>query len=126
MNKQRTQTMQPHMGTMTDIFMRAFYDNNVHECEGYLDLNPGLVDTRVGPFSTPILSFAAVCGRVELCRLLLDRGADVHAGDMNKNTALHYLTKSRRVTSERLAICELLISHGADVRARNVFWLEAI
>jgi len=87
---------------------------------------------------TPLMK-AAYAGKVEMVKLLLDRGADVEARDGNGTTALMLAasanwmniaydpkeTSSARAIKEKatrsyLAILELLTEKGADVNARNM------
>lgn len=107
----------------TTEFMDACYRNNLRECERILNQNPRLVDSRDIWRDKTRLQMAAFHGYIEVCRLLLDRGANVHARESwNRSTALHLVCADANLCNnptERLAVCELLISHGADVLCRN-------
>ncbi|MGH9628843.1 MAG: ankyrin repeat domain-containing protein, partial [Bryobacteraceae bacterium] len=63
---------------------------------------------------TPVL-IAAATGNPQLVKLLLDRGADVHAKDMRGMTPLMMAASSEHQDSETI---RLLIAKGADVGAK--------
>lgn len=60
------------------------------------------------------LAIAAKRGQVDLVRLLLQRGANVHALSGNGFSALHYAAESDHVD-----VAQLLIDNGADVNSRK-------
>jgi len=62
---------------------------------------------------TPLL-MAAIVGRVDVVKLLLDYNADVHA---HGRTILHKV--ARIGVRDRLAVVKLLLDHGADVHATD-------
>lgn len=68
---------------------------------------------RHGSCERPALHWAAGTGNRALIRLLLDRGADIHARDRHGHTALHCAA-----AMNRKAAIELLLWRGAD---RHVF-----
>ncbi|KAJ7922682.1 ankyrin repeat-containing domain protein [Mycena leptocephala] len=55
---------------------------------------------------------AASKGHIDICRLLLERGADVNEKETDGYTALH-------VASDQYAIWRLLLEHGADVNLKT-------
>jgi len=61
------------------------------------------------------LTLAALQGRVDLARRLLDAGASVNATNRDGNTPLH-----AAVFLGRTGVVELLLSRGADIHARSV------
>ena len=60
------------------------------------------------------LMIAACYGRLDICRLLIDKGAQVEAKDRHGLTPLHYAA-----AYDRIDIARLLCDHGADVEARG-------
>jgi len=65
-------------------------------------------------YVNPLIKIAARVGSENLCRLLLEKGANVDAKDKDGNTAL---TAAARCGYN--IICELLIGHGANVEGHN-------
>jgi hypothetical protein len=60
------------------------------------------------------LMTAALHGHLDICRLLIDKGAQVNAKDRNGCTPLHWAAERGHIE-----IVRLLCDHGADVDARN-------
>lgn len=59
----------------------------------FLRKNPQKVDARAGGpcgGNKTCLQIAAHQGQIELCQLLLEKGASVHAADEDGDTPLHY------------------------------------
>ena len=61
------------------------------------------------------LMIAAVNGHLAICRLLIDKGAQVEAKSWDGRTPLHYAAINGRVE-----IARLLCDRGADVEARSL------
>jgi ankyrin repeat protein len=61
------------------------------------------------------LHYASEKGKKDVCKLLLDCGADVNAKDNSGRTSLH-----RAAASGHKDVCELLIKHGANVNAKTI------
>ena len=61
------------------------------------------------------LSEAACLGHVEVCRLLIDAGADVGYRDGGEETALH-----KASSAGRPELIEMLIAAGAEVNAKEM------
>lgn len=66
------------------------------------------MDLRDDGQCTP-LHFAADRGQLEVATLLIQRGAQVNAQDIDGQTPLHYAA-----LCEHEAMCRLLVAHGAD------------
>jgi ankyrin repeat protein len=63
------------------------------------------------------LIIAAAFGFLDICRLLIDKGARVKAKDRNGYTPLYYAAEKGRIE-----IVRLLCDRGADVEARTSGW----
>jgi uncharacterized protein len=87
-------------------------DDRVREL---LDAGPSLVNEWAQDGHTP-LGLASFLGRASTARLLLDRGADVHAAARNemKVQALHAAVAARNAETTAL-----LLERGADPNARQ-------
>jgi ankyrin repeat protein len=57
---------------------------------------------------------AAYFGHFDICRLLVNKGAQMEAKDVSGDTPLHWAAGSGH-----LEIVRLLCDHGADIEARN-------
>jgi RNA polymerase sigma factor (sigma-70 family) len=97
--------------------MQAAQSGNLTRAKELLRADPELVRSRTaGRWGerTP-LHAAAEHGHVELCKLLLDHGADVMARDDGDNaTPLHWAGHVGNIP-----IAELLLKHGADINDRQ-------
>ncbi|KAG6549424.1 hypothetical protein Mapa_009144 [Marchantia paleacea] len=60
------------------------------------------------------LHYAALGGRTEIGRILIDRGAQVNCADSRRRTPLHFAAQHPKPT-----MVEMLISRGADKRCRD-------
>ncbi len=67
------------------------------------------------------LLIAAWSGHLDICRLLIDKGAQVEAKNSNGRTPLHYAAIFGRVE----IVC-LLCDHGADVEAHDIGGLRPL
>jgi hypothetical protein len=72
------------------------------------------VEAKGGEHGSTCLIVAALNGHFAICRLLLDKGAQLEAKDSDGWTPLHYAAWNGHVEFVRL-ICD----HGADVEARD-------
>jgi ankyrin repeat protein len=90
-------------------FFEAVLLGVVAEVGRLLDEDGRLVEARVGPGCTPLL-LAAGRGRVDVVRLLLERGADIKASDELGNSALHHAV----LTSSNEEVVDVLLDWGVD------------
>lgn len=83
-----------------------------------LDDDPGLLNAYSNVGWTP-LHLAAFFGHDEAARLLLERGADVHAISTNRmeNMPIH-----AAAANGQSRLVALLLDHGADVNTRSRGW----
>ena len=72
------------------------------------------MEAKVGEYGMTCLMAAAYNGHLAICRLLLDKGAQLEARNGNGNTPLHYAADHGHVE-----IVRLLCDRGADVEARS-------
>jgi ankyrin repeat protein len=102
-------------------FMQACHDGNVglvdNFIKGGINVNQmapfkGIREDKVAP-----LHVACKGGRLEICQLLVDAGAEVDLRDTSDETPLSRACHS----DENYDICELLIRKGADVNSSNTF-----
>ncbi|KAK3689330.1 ankyrin repeat-containing domain protein [Podospora appendiculata] len=70
-----------------------------------------LIDTSSDPKGRTMLACAAEKGDVELCTMLLDRGANIEAQDKLGRTPLNIAA-----TEGDLETCQCLVARGASVR----------
>jgi ankyrin repeat protein len=64
--------------------------------------------------SVAALHSAAAAGRIDIARLLIDRGADVNAAHQDQFTALH-----AAASTGQLELATLLLDRGAEINARS-------
>jgi ankyrin repeat protein len=67
-------------------------------------------------FNKTPLHIAAQKGHLEICQLLLERGAEINIRDRDLNTALHIA-----VLRGHLPVVQLLVQQGGDLTAKNIF-----
>ncbi|MEQ8766367.1 MAG: sulfatase-like hydrolase/transferase [Planctomycetota bacterium] len=78
-----------------------------------LEVGARLKDWNEATGWTP-LSTAVYLGRVEIAKLLLEKGASVHTRNRDMGPTIH-----GAVAMDHAGLIDLLIEHGADVDARN-------
>jgi hypothetical protein len=94
-----------------EAVFRAAREGDVDIVAGMLDEDPGLLSSvwRGDWRSDTLLTTAALCGHVELVRLLLERGAEVNQANDYGDTALEYA-----VERGHEEIVPILLTSGAD------------
>lgn len=99
---------------MSDSFFTAAKYGRTEALAAALDADADLLG-RAGPDGWTALHLAAHFGHAGAVRLLLERGADVHARSANamRNTPLHAALAGARDAATVAA----LLAHGADVNA---------
>jgi serine/threonine protein kinase/ankyrin repeat protein len=78
-----------------------------------LTASPTALSARDASGATP-LHMACFKSGPDVCSLLIERGANVHAVDQRSESALHYA-----VRANKFEVVELLLLNGADLRAIN-------
>jgi ankyrin repeat protein len=114
-------------GARTDNIVFAAAGGQLAWVTRWLDRDPSLAETPCSTFpldddrrvaAEQALVFASLCGRLEVVRLLLDRGINIDAtppGSHWTATALH-----AAAGQGQLAIVELLVERGADQSIKDV------
>jgi ankyrin repeat protein len=100
-----------------EALFKAVKDGDVDKVERLLDQDCGLLEARdEDDYNMTLLSVAAEQGRMEVVRLLLDRGAELEARDYEEETALF-----RAVAYGHEEIVDMLLSRGADARTQKEY-----
>jgi len=105
----------PDPKTVRD-FLKAVKHGHVPLVQAYLDADAALGSIAEADGTTP-LHHAAWKGHVEVCALLLDRGAAVNAINTNEHyggTPLHAAAHGNQK-----AVAEVLLQRGADANVRS-------
>jgi hypothetical protein len=97
-----------------DIFTAAFL-GDLDAVEQHIQAGTDLNQREPTMGSTPLIS-AAVFGKTEVARALMEAGADVNIQNQEGSTALH--TAAFLCRTE---IVELLLAHGADKDLQNIY-----
>lgn len=97
--------------------LEAAKNGNLSVVEAILDVEPQLVNCRDldGRQSTP-LHFASGYNHPEVVKLLLEKGADIHAKDKGGLVPLH-----NACSYGHYEVAELLIRYGANVNATDLW-----
>lgn len=66
------------------------------------------------------LIYSCKFSNIDLCKFLIERGADVNISNVNGFSAIHFA-----ITKDQIDIVKLLIEYGADVSQRNLFGDDA-
>jgi ankyrin repeat protein len=99
----------------------AVFGGHVEEVARLLDANPHLMEAREEEEHRTPLLVAAIYGRTDVVRLLLERGADINAGDDSDITALQYAAEEGHEE-----VVSILLSCGADSSRRGSSGLTAL
>ena len=91
----------------------AARQGDLAKVKALLDKDPKLVNERDFYQLTPLFH-AVPKGHLEMCKLLIEKGADVKATDDIDATPLH-----NAAALGHIEICKLLLDKGADVNARD-------
>ena len=84
------------------------------------------VNASAEDLATPLHS-AALNGRLEIVRVLLDHGASPKAETETRETVLHYVSVGNYDSEKhRVGIAQLLLEHGVDVHVQNKDLLNAL
>ena len=83
--------------------------------DGWASTGAGVHLMFGAPLGNTALHFAAIIGCMELCKLLLDNGADANATNANQDTVLH-----EAVRGGNLEVCRMLLEKGAVVLAEEI------
>ena len=103
---------EPHVGPRNAL-ARAVARGDLEETKKRLtDLSK--INDRRGEGGSTLLSTAALHGRVDIAKYLIEQGADVNATNNDGNSPLHVAAFLCRKD-----IVELLLEHGASVGQRN-------
>jgi ankyrin repeat protein len=108
-------TNQDHSWTISRAARALFALEGENEIREFIANNQRIIDVTHPESGASLLhrvlnSSAGI--NLNIARILIENGADVHAQDINGDTPLHYYPSN-------VAGCELLIAHGADVNAEN-------
>ncbi len=94
------------------LLYRAALQGGAEVCERLLDLG---ADVDGGVAGSRPLEVAVLCDRLEVCRVLLARGADA---ELLNSSGLSMVNMS--ISCRHRAILELLLDHGADINRPSV------
>jgi len=95
-----------------DIF-NAVRTGTPDQIKEMINSNPEIVNSKDNRNSTP-LHFTADRGHIPIAQLLLDKGADMHATDVDGDIPLHWAAFRGHVE-----MCKLLVAKGSDINFKN-------
>ena len=104
--------------TLLGITSLSWTSDNIHEAiikgdlnavQAILETDESLLENRNPDNLTPLL-LASIHGQTEIARFLIEKGADIHAGDNENSTSLH-----NAAARGHLDIISLLIDNAARV-----------
>mmetsp|Transcript_1566 Transcript_1566/g.3697 ORF Transcript_1566/g.3697 Transcript_1566/m.3697 type:complete len:162 (+) Transcript_1566:46-531(+) len=95
--------------------LRAAREGNVRGCEDALESGADVNWKDEDFFNYTALHLAAGAGHVEVCRLLLKRGAEIDPRSTSGETPLIMAARAQK----SLELCDFLVSEGADLEAKT-------
>ena len=93
----------------SDNIHEAIIKGNLDAVKTILETNVDLLEARNSDNLTPLL-LVSIHGQTEIARFLIEKGADIHAGDNENSTALH-----NAAAQGHSAVLSLLIDKGARI-----------
>jgi 7,8-dihydropterin-6-yl-methyl-4-(beta-D-ribofuranosyl)aminobenzene 5'-phosphate synthase len=97
------------MSWTSDNIHEAIIKGNLDAVKTILEKDADLLEARNSDNLTPLL-LASIHGQTEIARFLIEKGADIHAGDNENSTALHNAS-----AQGHSAVLLLLIDKGARI-----------
>lgn len=99
---------------------QAIHQGELEKIKTMLTKNPDLLEARNSDNLTP-LHLASSSGNKPIVQFLIDRGADLHAGDNEGSNALHHAAGNGHMD-----IIQLLIDKGADLNIKDKNGMTAL
>jgi len=103
------------LGLAQQPFQAAIQSGSVDQVAALLSENPALLEQRDENNLTPLI-LAAANGQAAVVRLLLERGADIAAGDTEGSNALH-----NAAATGQLEIVRILLENGSNINEQDNF-----
>lgn len=95
-------------------FIKLVYDGDINGVKALLDNEPLLID-EVDEFGHSALFGAVISKRLDICRLLVEHGANVN----EKSQEFGFTVLHKACQGGCFDICQFLVSHGADVNMKD-------
>ncbi|CBJ48667.1 ankyrin repeat protein [Ectocarpus siliculosus] len=100
-------------GNHSTPLRRAITEGHISMVEALLAAGADLT-VRLTEFEVSALDFAALSDHVEIVRMLIDHGMEVHRANSDGRTALHYAARGNTAGA-----IDVLVGAGADIQARD-------